>query len=130
VERLRYVHRGETELEGGDVQLWFGEAVVRLGSAGDGEALRIEEEPWEDPFAEPLSAENREYVASHGKWQLVDVSAEPFFADLIGTAVVEIAPLTSSSGKLVGVKLLVGTSEYDIVVEFDEVEVHRRRAGA
>lgn len=60
----------------------------------------------------------------------MDVSAEPFFADLIGNAVAEIAPLTSSSGKLVGVKLLVGTSEYDIVVEFDEVDVHRRRAGA
>lgn len=62
VERLRYELGGVTdpEPEGGDVQLWFGDAVVRLRVASDGEAVRIVQTPWQDPFSDPLSSENEE----------------------------------------------------------------------
>jgi hypothetical protein len=123
LERLRYEVGGVRGPDGGDVQLWFGDGVVRLGVASEGETLRIGDTPWRDPFAEPLSSENAEYVASHGKWTLVDVSDEEPFRELIGKCVTAVMPLTNRFGRFIGVQLVAGDSSLNVYVHADELHV-------
>jgi hypothetical protein len=123
VERLRYDFQGQRELEGGDVQLWFDDGVVHLSVASDGETLRLEQAPWQDAFSGPLSSENEEYIASHGKWTLVDVSSELPFAGLVGNRLAKVSPLANRFGKLVGAQMVAGDVLFNVYVRSDEITV-------
>jgi hypothetical protein len=123
IERLRYEFQGQTEVEGGDLQLWFGDAVVLLGVSGDGETIRVTEVSWQDPFEGPLAPENEEYVASHGKWRLVDVSREAMFVELTEKILSEVVPLTNRFDKLIGAQLVAGATIVNAYVSFDEFHV-------
>jgi hypothetical protein len=72
VRRVHYVYRGVPDTDFGPLELAFGDRVVLLDNAADGEALRVRRQAWEDPFAEPLSGENRAFVEESGKWTAFD----------------------------------------------------------
>lgn len=80
VRRVQYVYRGVPDTDFGPFELTFGARVVLLDNASDGEELRVRTEPWEDPFVEPLSEENRAFVETSGKWTAFDVSTVGAFA--------------------------------------------------
>jgi hypothetical protein len=65
-------------------------------------------EAWEDPFAEPLSDENRDFVEKSGKWTAFDVSAEGAFATFIGDVLDTVEPVLAGSGKVTGIILRTG----------------------
>lgn len=69
------------------VHLWVGE---------DGASVRVVAAPWEDPFRELLSAENRTFVQESGKWTLFDTSATPEMAPVVGCVVQRIFTCTRS----------------------------------
>jgi len=123
IERLGYEFRGSQDIDNGDLQVWFNGDVLRFGVCSDGESLRVEEQPWKDPFAAPLSEENERYVETHGRSVLVDVSAEPGFDALIGQPLQEVLPLVNEFGKLIGVSLHVGPTVVDVHVEFDDLHL-------
>jgi hypothetical protein len=52
--------------------------------AGDGASVVAEEIAWVDPFVEPVSPENREFVDRSGKWEIFDVSADREFSSFLG----------------------------------------------
>lgn len=89
----------------GPIELTLGEQVFTFDNEPDGESLRITELAWIDPFAEPLTTENREFVERSGKWTAFDVSADSSWAGLLGEVLSEVEPIMNSAHKLTGVIL-------------------------
>jgi hypothetical protein len=108
VRRVHYAYRGVPDTDFGPLELTFGDRVVLLDNAADGETLRVRTEAWEDPFAGPLSVENRAFVEESGKWTVFDVSAQGAFATFIGDVLVGVEPVLAESGKVTGMILRTG----------------------
>jgi hypothetical protein len=105
VRRMFYVHDGEADRSDGPVELMLDSGAVQFEPGDNAEELRVIRGPWEDPFAEPLSPENAEFVATSGKWTAFDVSSEPGYAPLIGARINGIDPITNVDDQIVGVAL-------------------------
>lgn len=127
VRRVNYVeptgHFNPTE---GPVEFTFDSGfTVRLESGADGESLRVSADEWVDPFAEPLSAENREFVEASGKRTAFDVSELEGYNLLIGQRVENFSLMTRMS-KIVGVRLAIGPATLTAEVGADELLVELR----
>jgi hypothetical protein len=96
--------------------------VLRLESGSDGESIRLCVGEWTDPFAEPLTPENREFVARSGKWTAFDVSSEKDYSRLIGQTLNNLG-LILGNGKVTGVSLLFGSTSIRAEVDADELSV-------
>ena len=121
IERLRYVTSLQADGSDGELSLWFDEGVLRFDSDSDGERLRVECGPWQDPFDEPLDEGNREYVAKYGKWKIFDVSQEAPYINVIGSSLDDVLPILNQIGKLIGVSLLLGEQVLNIFADCDEL---------
>ncbi len=97
-------------------------SVVLLSTGQGGELVRVDDKPWEDPFAEPLDDVNREYVRTSGKWPFFDVSTRDDMAPLIGEALHEIRPIVAVDrpDRLRGVQLHSGATFLNYFIEWDE----------
>lgn len=86
VRRVRYVFEGEvSSIDDGPLELTWSSGRILLFDAGaNGANLTVRDGSWYDPFSEPLSGENRAWVAQYGKWTAFDVSREPPYDSLIG----------------------------------------------
>ena len=103
VRRVRYEISGNVRSEGGPLEITFvDDTVVVLRPAPDGERLAIETSKWIDTLAPPLSAENEEYVRTHGKWTAVDLSTRSPFSKLVGTEAELVSPVLNPHGSIVG----------------------------
>ncbi len=69
-----------------------------LAGGGDGQSLRWQLGHWLDPFAEPLSDENRAFVVLSGKWEAVDVAEWPGYSRIIGQPITSVEAITPGSG--------------------------------
>ncbi|MEV5817964.1 hypothetical protein ABUL04_01730 [Micromonospora harpali] len=127
VRRINYVQPGGLrEGDEGPIELKLENgAVFRLESGSDGESLRLCVGEWRDPFAEPLSAENRVFVARSGKWVAFDVSRESGYQRLIGQQLRDLSLLVEG-GKIVGAELLFGAMALRVAVRADELLVELR----
>jgi hypothetical protein len=105
VRRIHYVFNGRRDTDFGPVELTIGERTFLFDNAADGESLRVTETAWADPFAEPLSIENREFVQRSGKWTAFDVSTLGRWAKLIGEPLSDVEAITDDSGKTIGIVL-------------------------
>lgn len=108
VRRVHYVYAGHADTDFGPVELTVGERTFVFDAGADGEALRISEGPWVDPFAEPLSEENRRFVEESGKWAAFDMSPTPTWAAFVGKPLCEATALADTTGKVVGIILRIG----------------------
>jgi hypothetical protein len=123
IERLRYDYKGRQSPEGGGVQIWLDNGMLNISVSADGETVRFEDRTWVDPFSGQLSLENEEYIASHGKWTLVDVSEEAPFSTLIGKTIEQIVPLENRFDRLIGVQIVAGDVLLNAYVYADELRV-------
>jgi hypothetical protein len=105
VRRIHYVYNGRPDTDFGPVELTIGERPFLFDNEADGESLRVTETAWADPFPEPLSTENREFVQRFGKWTAFDVSALGRWAKLIGQALSDVEGITDDGGKTTGIVL-------------------------
>jgi hypothetical protein len=105
VRRMHYVFNDQPDTDFGPIELTLGEQPFLFDNEPDGESLRITDAAWIDPFAEPLSAENREFVARSGKWTALDVSTAKAWAGLIGEVLSEVEPIMDSAHKMTGIIL-------------------------
>jgi hypothetical protein len=121
-ERERYVFRGDVG-DGGELQLWLGDSVLRFAVGRAAEHLRAETTPWRDLFVEPLTPDTFEFLATHGRWVLFDVSAEAEYRDVVGRTIVRVLPLTNKFETLIGVQLDLSTTKMNVFVEADELIV-------
>lgn len=109
VRRVRYVHRGAVLEEHGIVEFTFDDGQVRCLDAGhDGERLTVRDGRWVDPFAEPLSDENREFVRVSGKWTAFEIDERDELWQVVGEVLEDVEPLWQFGHTLVGVGLTFG----------------------
>jgi hypothetical protein len=94
-----------------------------LDAGPDGESLAIRRSRWKDPFAEPLSLENRAFVERSGKWTAFDVSNDPLYRELVGQAVSSVEPLLTQTGKVKGATLFTSGGALRSEVEADDLKV-------
>jgi hypothetical protein len=124
IARVCYWHRGVADLADGSLEIKVAGEVVLLDGASDGESLRVRNGPWVDPFDEPVSTENLEYIAEHGRWQRVDCSIHEFYDDFLKEAITDVRLLENEHGRTAGVKISVPARSLWFVVEGDECHVH------
>src|ERR1700724_3618777 len=76
VLRVLYVFQGVIEEDEGPLELGFQDGSVALFDFDKRSCCRVQvtNEEWSDPFASPLSDENVEYIRTHGKWTVFDIS--------------------------------------------------------
>lgn len=123
IRRVYYVYDGAPDRDYGPIELMLADGRFLVFDAGpDGEALVGRTEEWDDPFGEPLSTANREFVREHGKWTAYDVSAEPPYAALVGHPLEDCVP-HHTHGKLTGLTLTTGAGRLHIHVIADELQV-------
>lgn len=116
IRRVLFEFNGHLDRDRGPIELSFGGgAVLFMDAASDGESLSLSTEPWADPFAGPLSAENAEFVRRSGKWSAIDVGGEPAIARLLGEQVIHVTPISNVDHRPVGAVLRIG--RYDLRVE-------------
>ncbi|WP_047891828.1 hypothetical protein [Micromonospora sp. RV43] len=127
VRRINYVQPGGArDVDEGPFEVTLDSgAVYRLESGDDGESLRLAVGEWVDSFAEPLSLENREFVARSGKWVAFDVSSDRDFCRLIGARLDDLN-LLITSGRIVGVELVFGLATLRAEVRGDELYIDFR----
>jgi hypothetical protein len=128
VRRINYVQPdGSRNASEGPIEFTLddGGAVLRLESGADGESLRFRTGEWVDPFAEPLSPENREFVARSGKWTAFDVSADEDYRGVIGQHVKNLN-LMSRNGKVIGIELQFASMTIRAEVAADDLIVDLR----
>jgi hypothetical protein len=119
------VFAGNTEADRGPIELTFSDGSTVLFDVGtDGEALRLGETPWRDPFKEPLSPENRTFVDKSGKWTPFDVSGQPPYHALVGQSVLDVRLVVTPGGKITGAALTTRAGTIRVVTRgADEVFV-------
>lgn len=121
IRRIHFVFGGVADQASGPIELNLGDGTVLLfDAAADGEALSIRPEPWTDPFREPMSEENRAYLAAHGQWSAFDVQpADTPLGALIGQPIEAAAKHTMPAG----VDFRLPPVTLRIEVAYDELRV-------
>ena len=120
VARVFYEYRGLIEEGDGAVELTLDGEPILFEGDGDGERLRVREQAWIDPFEEPLSEENREFVEEHGRWRRVDCSGTKPYADLCAHKIIDACDLVNRFNRVAGVRISVSTASMWFVVDCDE----------
>lgn len=124
IRRLLYVFAGRVRSDIGPIEVSFSDGSTFLFNVGpDGESLRIEEGLWRDPFQEPLSPENREFVARSGKVTAFDVSAKRPYDALIGRTVLDLQPIVGLLDKITGASIITDARTIRVTIGADEVLV-------
>src|SRR2546421_13110591 len=97
--KVLYEHSGRVDHSDCMLQLTMENgATILLSSGSDGESLGMSDTPWVDPFAEPLSNENREFVHISGKWTFFDESTQEDMAKLVGATLHAARPIRDKTG--------------------------------
>jgi len=124
IRRLLYVFAGRVESGAGPLEVTFSDGSTVLFNVGpDGESLRIEDGVFLDPFEEPLSPENAEFVRRSGKFTAFDVSAERPYHALIGRAVLDVQPIVGPLNKITGAAINTDAGTIQVTIGADEVLV-------
>ena len=78
---------------------------------------------WQDPFEGHMTDDNIEFIRTHGRWRLVDMSGRPRYRDFVGTQLASVLPLTNRFGNLIGVQLQANGTVMNAFVHADDVHV-------
>lgn len=124
VQRMHFVFDEVVDRSEGELQFEFDDGSVLLceGDA-DGETIRFGDTAWPDPFADPLSGRDAEFVRVHGKWGLFDVSEEDPWNRIVGNVVYDIAMVVKPDGRDRGMLIDIGGILICIAVTADETHV-------
>lgn len=107
IRRGRFSHPKDGTAEGGFLELTILSGHVLLLDIGSDWTLTVQPHAWADAFAEPPSADNRDFVERHGKWTAVDVS-DAEATPMIGSLITSARLLYDEMGDVQGVVLQAG----------------------
>ena len=121
VRVIGFVFNGKPNAENFHLELHLDTGQTRLLRPGrDGESLRISQEPWRDPFEEPITEINAAFVKQYGKWSVLELSSFTPVASLVGQKLTAIAPVFNQTAKLIGLHLITQRGCVSYLVEWDE----------
>lgn len=125
IRRINYLNPdGTRDVSQGPIECVFdGAIVMRLESSSDGASLRLRVGEWVDPFAEPISDENRAFVRSSGKWTAYDVSEDRGYREMIGHSI-RVTNLFTMNDLIIGLELTAGGVLLRAEVGADELVVN------
>ena len=124
IRRIVYVRQGVVTDSGGPLELTFDDQTsIVFDAAGDGESLAVSSGTWIDPFAEPLSEENRTFIESSGKWTAFSVQAGDPLGRVLGNKILRIDDINNSSEKVVGIQIQAGNMVIQATVDSDALQV-------
>lgn len=120
LRRVLFCHGATVQGDEGPIELGFSDGLTLLFECGaSGEDLTVSRGPWIDPFEEPLSPENTEFVMRSGKWEAFDLGSHLWsYRRLVGRVLTAATPMGSS-----GVRLVLEDSAVDITAVADELRV-------
>lgn len=122
--RIFYEFGGEIDTGDGFLEIESEGRVVLMENAADGESLRLQERPWQDPFTGELSKENVQYINEYGRWRRIDCSKEKDYSSFIGQVITKICILENEHGTISGICLSVYNRSLWFVVEGDECHIY------
>ena len=124
IRRIVYVRQEVVTDSGGPLELTFDDQTsIVFDAAGDGESLAVSSGTWIDPFAEPLSEENRTFIESSGKWTAFSVQAGDPLGRVLGNKILRIDDINNSSEKVVGIQIQAGNMVIQATVDSDALQV-------
>jgi len=124
ITRVRYVSPDGSVSDTGPMELRLSDGSSAVFDVGpDGETLRVDEGPWQDPFQEPLSPDNRAYVQEVGKWTAFDVTDEYPYSALTGQRLEAVAAQENSLGYPERVSFRTQAATVSVAVGADELVV-------
>ena len=124
IRRIAYVHHGVVTDNGGPLELTFcDQTSIVFDAAGDGESLVVSSGAWIDPFAEPISQENRTFIENSGKWTAFNVQADDSFGRVLGNQILQINNINNSSEKTIGIQIQIGDMVIQVIVDSDALQV-------
>lgn len=121
IRRIYFVSQGTVDTRAGALELRLQDGSFLLLDTHSDWTLHVKQEEWSDPFPPPLSAENAEFVRTHGKWTAFDRS------DMI-PACLYIGRRVSASREILSDESGVPAS-MGIILEFDELAVKASSSG-
>jgi len=115
--RVLYVFQGVVEQDDGPLELRFQDGSVALFDIATRAdcTVQVTNSAWSDPFAPPLSDENLEFIRTHGKWTVFDISDTTPASFVIGHQVSAFREVMSDCR---GEQIYKG-----VVIEFGELAV-------
>ncbi|QKT06382.1 hypothetical protein HUN08_03640 [Gordonia sp. X0973] len=88
LRRVFFVYRDHVDETRGPIEFTLSDgAVVWMDTDSDWTTMWVYPGPWTDPFTAPLSAENAQWVADHGKWSDFPVGDDDPLAAVMGTRI-------------------------------------------
>jgi hypothetical protein len=96
---------------------------MHVTTNGTGEYLQLFSGRWIDPFASEQSAETAEWVKEHGRWEVVDLSGDDGWQDLLSSAVDAVKLDNANSTTATLVVISAGGRQIKAQVGFDELLV-------
>ena len=103
--RVLYEYKGSFDNNDGDLIIDFDGTKLWLTSGPPYDSLIVKSGTWTDPFKEPVSPENSEFIATHGKWTLRVCDADLPFRECVGRKFVSVSNLMSMHGCLAGLRM-------------------------
>ncbi|MDT8913752.1 hypothetical protein [Amycolatopsis sp. PS_44_ISF1] len=126
VRRIHHALSETVERSVGAVEFRFESGrVLFMDSGPDGESIRMSAEAWVDPFEGAMTPENVEFVKESGKLTAFDTSHQEPFVSLIGTKVVDLAPMMALSNKVIGCVVNIDGVFVAVYTSFDDCYVAR-----
>lgn len=105
IARRFYTLGPEVDDTRGALHLAFSsDRVLNVDTAADW-TLVLADEPWVEPFREPLSDDNRRFIEAGGRWTAHDVSAQEPYRDLVGSRLASYACTTNGYNEWKGLDL-------------------------
>jgi len=114
--QICYEFQGETDRTVAAVELKFNHAYLNLSGASNGENLQLSNEPWQDPFKEPLIQANQDYVKQYGK----HLKASTNLFKNIGKNLTQYRLVQNQFQNIAGIELIFEESSSVFLVESDE----------
>lgn len=127
VRRLHYTYQAETNTLDGPIELGFADGSVILCDTAADWTLQFFGAAWNDPFREPLSEGDRQYVARYGKWGGHDVSGQAPYSWLVGETVRQVIPQLNELLELSGLLVRTDNAVLDLQLWAGELRAFVRR---
>jgi hypothetical protein len=127
VRRLHYVFQGEVNASDGAIELAFSDGSVVMCEAAADWTIEFHDAAWMEPFAEPLTDEDRVYLERYGRWSAYDVTAQAPYSWLIGETILQVIPQFNDLLELTGMLVRTQAAILDLQVWAGELRAFVRR---